>query len=127
MTILVTVGADNNTALSCSTCTVSQTAQLNLFPRLGSQLGGTPVLINGLCLEQGSNQSLSIIECTFDGQSVIGSYVDEATALCITPPMSTQGSNVEVQITTLRSSGPVTASTTFTTGITSYNSLFATA
>ncbi len=86
------------------------TAELILIPRLGNQLGGTPVLIQGLCLEPG------FIQCTFDGRSSQGRFVDEGTALCTTPIMSTQGT-VEVRLTNARrGSRPVTASATFTTG-----------
>ena len=43
-------------------------------------LGGTAVEVTAPCLNQSD-----IIKCIFDGISVDGIYLDESSALCITP------------------------------------------
>jgi hypothetical protein len=69
-------------------------AVLTLTPPIVNQLGGTPVLISGLCVEPGD-----IIVCRFGGSDVTptASVVDESTILCITPVMTILG-EVEVEV-----------------------------
>ena len=89
----------------------TSTAELILVPRIGNQLGGTPVLIRGFCL-----QPYDVITCLFDGIAGLGSYVNPSTALCVTPAMSSAGQvAMEMRIFN-RTSRPV-LSATFINGI----------
>ena len=73
-------------------------ADVILTPHLGNQLGGTPVIVEGLSLLPND-----VIQCEFDGIATDGQYVNRTTALCITPIMSTQGI-VTVNVTRTRQS-----------------------
>jgi hypothetical protein len=89
-------------------------AVLTLTPPYGNQLGGTPVLISGLCVEPGD-----IIVCRFGGSNrmLFASYVDESTILCITPVMTILG-EVEVVVNrVLPEPAAVTITSKFITGM----------
>lgn len=92
---------------------VVSAAELSLNPRLGNQLGGTGVLVTGLCTQPGD-----IFSCTFDGRPTLGSLVDGNTVLCLTPVMTTPGS-VDVLLRRRRTVDGrielVSVSSTFTT------------
>ena len=64
----------------------SDIANVTLTPQFGNQLGGTPILVEGLSL-----QPNDAIQCIFDGRANFGKYVNANTALCITPVMATLG------------------------------------
>ena len=91
---------------------LSHAAELFLSPQHGNQLGGTPVLIRGLCLEPSD-----IVLCIFDRRLSVGQVVDGFTALCTTPIMDTLGT-VQVQVRRINrmSSRRAVLTTSFTTG-----------
>lgn len=65
-----------------------------IAPRLGTMLGGTPILVGGPCLTASDT-----IECIFDGLVTTGYYVSEIRALCFSPPFPVSGSRIlEVRI-----------------------------
>ena len=49
-------------------------------------LGGTPVRVAGLCL-----QPTDEITCSFDGVEVLGVFMNEMIALCISPQLTSTG------------------------------------
>ena len=87
-------------------------AELVLSPHIGNLLGGTPVLVCGVCV-----QPSDFILCTFDGDQLPGAYFDDNTIICSTPIMTTTGT-VDVAIRAFRFAiGRIfRLSTTFTTG-----------
>ena len=88
------------------------TAEVFLSPQHGNQLGGTPVLIRGLCLEPSDS-----VVCIFDGRPSVGQVVDGFTALCTTPIMDTLGTvQVRVRRINRMSSRRAELTTSFTTG-----------
>ena len=88
------------------------TAELVLAPRIGNQLGGTPVLVRGFCL-----RPYDVITCLFDGIAGLASYVNPSTALCVTPTMPSAG-QVAMEMRILnRTTHPITLSATFINGI----------
>ena len=86
-------------------------AEVVLSPRLGNQLGGTPVLVRGLCLEP-----TDFIQCIFDGRVLLGDYFDPNTAICPTPIMFTTG-EVDVSIRRFRQRSRIVLESSFTTGM----------
>ena len=68
--------------------------EVTLTPSFGNQLGGTPVIIRGPCFAPGD-----IIGCNFNSTGVLGKYVNNETALCVTPTVNVVGStDVSVRI-----------------------------
>jgi len=53
---------------------------LEIFPRLGTVLGGTPIQLSGPCFDEDDN-----ITCLFNSKSVEGKYLDKNVALCVSP------------------------------------------
>ena len=70
-------------------------AVLTLTPPVVNQLGGTPVLISGLCVQPGDT-----IICEFDGRFIglAAEIIDDSTFMCVTPLMTTLG-EVEFELT----------------------------
>jgi hypothetical protein len=92
---------------------VPQTAAvLTPTPPIGNQLGGTPLLISGLCVEPEDT-----ILCQFGGSNIVSfaSVVDESTILCITPVMTILG-EVEVEVNRFFPQ-PVIVTSKFITGM----------
>ena len=89
----------------------SQQADLILTPGFGNQLGGTPVLIQGLCFLPSDD-----ILCIFDGNTVVGRYVNQNIVMCTTPVMETAGT-VDVSVHRLApGTRQAVIATTFTAG-----------
>ena len=66
-----------------------------IAPRLGTMLGGTPILVGGPCLAASDT-----IECIFDGFITTGYFVSKIRAFCISPPFPESGSKLlEVRVT----------------------------
>jgi len=53
---------------------------LEIFPQLGTVLGGTPIQLSGPCFDEDDN-----ITCVFNSKSVEGKYLDKNVALCVSP------------------------------------------
>ena len=68
---------------------------MTFTPPVVNQLGGTPVLISGLCVEPGD-----FIGCVFDGRTfgLLAEVIDDSTFMCVTPLMTTLG-EVEFELT----------------------------
>ena len=66
-------------------------ATLNLVPRLGNMLGGTPVLISGLCQDPAPGEEVLSRKCVIDGSETPALYVSSTTMLCVTPIMTNPG------------------------------------
>ena len=64
-------------------------------------LGGTPVQIAGPCLQRTDS-----IICTFDGIEVLGVYISEMIAVCISPQLTSIG-RIPFQMTVYANSGGV--------------------
>ena len=82
---------------------------INLNPSYGSMLGGTGVLVSGDRLHLGVQDNIS---CIFDGINVVGIYVSELQALCISPTLELTG-QLEFRLS-VRGSINFTGETTFT-------------
>lgn len=64
----------------CNLDTPFSDVTLEILPRLGTVLGGTPIRLSGPCYEEDDN-----ITCMFNGKSVVGKYLDRNLALCVSP------------------------------------------
>ena len=91
-------------------------AELFLTPRIGNQLGGTPVLVHGFCLDPDD-----IISCKFgDQHSRNAVYLDSETAFCISPVMTAAGTldfTIEVRRTLDMQTRRIEARSSFSNGI----------
>lgn len=70
-----------------------------LVPRIGTVLGGTPIRLIGPCFEADDN-----ITCRFNDIVVEGKYINEDTALCVSPEIQII-SQVMVHLTVVRNTG----------------------
>ena len=70
-----------------------------LVPRIGTVLGGTPIRLLGPCFEEDDN-----ITCQFNDIVVEGKYINEDTALCVSPEIQII-SQVMLQLTIVRNTG----------------------
>jgi hypothetical protein len=88
-------------------------AVLTLTPPYGNQLGGTPVLISGLCVKPENT-----ITCQFGGSNILqfASVVDESTILCVTPVMTILG-EVKVEVNRVFPQPAVIITSKFITGM----------
>ena len=69
-------------------------AVLTFTPPVVNQLGGTPVLISGFCIEPGD-----FIGCIFDERPAPrAEMIDDSTFMCVTPLVTTLGV-VDVELT----------------------------
>lgn len=66
----------------------SHAGTLELTPQYGNQLGGTPIIVSGPNVTFREEDDIT---CVFDGQGVIGVYLNEEQALCISPELSVTG------------------------------------
>ena len=75
-------------------CFMSHAAVLTFTPPVVNQLGGTPILISGFCV-----QPDDFIVCAFDKTSAPrAERIDDSTFMCVTPLMTSLG-EVEVEVT----------------------------
>lgn len=51
-----------------------------------TMLGGTPVVLSGPTFSE-----TSIIVCSFDGNELLGVYINDDVALCVTPAFESTG------------------------------------
>ena len=59
---------------------------LSISPRMGTMLGGTPVVISGPTFSE-----MSTILCSFDGKESLGTYISDDVAVCVTPAFESVG------------------------------------
>ena len=64
---------------------------INLSPNYGSQLGGSPIQVTGSKDSNIKFREDDTISCTFDSEDVQGVYVDDDTALCVSPHLNKTG------------------------------------
>lgn len=69
-------------------CLILIPGAIELDPPYGNMLGGTGVMVSGT---QFSIKEDDDILCIFDGIEVRGVYVNEQTALCVSPLLSQTG------------------------------------
>ena len=82
---------------------------INLEPSYGSMLGGSGVIVSGDDLVVSEEDEIT---CIFDGIRVIGVYVSQQRALCISPMLERTGRvNFRLQV---RGNGFFTGDSTFT-------------
>ena len=62
-------------------------------PRFGNMLGGTPVLISGLCQDPESNENITSRACMFEGggREIDGYRISSNTMVCFVPRLRKPG------------------------------------
>ena len=70
---------------------ISISGTIHLSPNYGNQLGGSPIQVTGSKDSNIKFQDDDIISCIFDSEDVQGVYVDENTALCVSPRLNNTG------------------------------------
>ena len=73
-----------------------------LSPPLGSQLGGTSVMVFGPCFQPNDS-----VNCSFGGISTPGIFVSRERVMCVSPAMNVHG-RVEVTVEVRKENGDVT-------------------